>query len=50
MEEDRVGEVSEGAQLVAAAHATDAEFVIAGLDDAELPSPFRELVSTSVQG
>ncbi len=39
-----VGEVSEGAQLVAAAHATDAEFVIAGLDDAELPSPYRELL------
>jgi DNA-binding NarL/FixJ family response regulator len=39
-----VGEVSEGAQLVAAAHATDAEFVIAGLDDAELSSPLRELL------
>ena len=39
-----VGTVSEGAQLVAAAQATDAEFVIAGLDDAELPSPYRELL------
>jgi len=39
-----VGEVSGGAQLVAVAHATDAEFVIAGLDDAELPPPFRELL------
>jgi DNA-binding NarL/FixJ family response regulator len=39
-----VGEVSEGAQLVAVAHATDAEFVIADLGDAELPSPYRELL------
>jgi DNA-binding NarL/FixJ family response regulator len=39
-----VGEVSEGAQLVAVAHATDAEFVIANLEDAELPSPYRKLL------
>jgi len=39
-----VGEVNECAQLMAVADATDAEFVIAVLDDAELPSPYRELL------
>jgi DNA-binding NarL/FixJ family response regulator len=39
-----VGEVSEGAQLVPAARETDAEFVIAALDDLELPAAYRALL------
>ena len=39
-----VGEVSESAKLVAVARETGAEFVIAGLDDSDLPTAYRALL------